>query len=218
VKENEWDDVYYVEEAPGYEPPTVTTLSARDVTHDEATLVGRLDDTGWQSYAYCYFEYGLTTPAYGNTTPEQRLQDLGEFSELIGGLTPGTTYHYRAVAYFEMEGVRYADYGSDRTFTTSTEPVLGFTMSNDVFTIPAGATHWWVTVVAASGYGAIDFGMKPIYQVLEYYGDVPTITRDIMISAHDAAGNSKQYDRFPYLLRPGKSYEWNWATHELGEI
>ena len=65
--------------------------------------------------ASCYFEYGLTT-AYGSDTsasPSTCTTDGESFSYTLTGLTPGATYHYRAVAVSVLGTV----YGSDVSFT-----------------------------------------------------------------------------------------------------
>ena len=67
------------------------------------------------------FSYGLTS-AYGSTTASAPLP--AGHSELlvsaaIGGLTPGTTYHYQLVV---TDGLGNRTLGDDETFTTATPP------------------------------------------------------------------------------------------------
>ena len=94
-------------------PVSVTTFSAWPVGYRMALLHGRLDDMGTASTVNVYFEWG-DPPDYGNRTKAKRMTHTGSFSAVLNGLTPGTTYYFRAVA--ESEGIRY--YGSDETFST----------------------------------------------------------------------------------------------------
>jgi len=65
-----------------------------------------------------YFEWGTST-AYGSKTP-LRVAGSGTsdvaVSELLTGLTPATTYHYRLVG----DNAAATVFGADRVFTTST--------------------------------------------------------------------------------------------------
>ncbi|GAJ10244.1 unnamed protein product, partial [marine sediment metagenome] len=93
--------------------PTVTTDPATALPAIGATLNGTLNQDGGEACA-CGFEWGLST-GYGTTTPSQS-KTIGEtFSQVIGGLIPNTTYHFRAFA-TNSAGMAY---GNDRTFFTS---------------------------------------------------------------------------------------------------
>ena len=91
-------------------PVSVTTFRAWPVGYRMALLHGRLDDMGTSSSVDVYFEWGETA---GSKTKVRRMTHTGRFSAVIHGLTPGTTYYFRAVA--EGESISY---GSDRNFTT----------------------------------------------------------------------------------------------------
>ncbi len=91
---------------------TVTTDPATGVGMVSANPNGTLDDNGGD-LCECGFEWGETV-AYGNTTPTQTKVTGEIFSQALSGLTPGTTYHFRAFA-TNMAGTSY---GVDRTFTT----------------------------------------------------------------------------------------------------
>ena len=89
------------------------TLPATDVTSTTATLNGSLSGCFGKGVPY-FFEYGATT-AYGTNTPDRAAPNGTPLvSEPIAGLTPGTTYHYRIVAFGEVAG-------GDVTFTTTAE-------------------------------------------------------------------------------------------------
>jgi len=97
-------------------PPSVTTNDATNIGSTSATLNGHLDSMGTASSVTVYFEWGTDTN-YGHTTTPQIMTSTGDFYFNLEGLTPGTTYHYRAVAVGDG-----TTYGSDKSFTTTTTP------------------------------------------------------------------------------------------------
>jgi hypothetical protein len=95
--------------------PTVTTLSATGIGQKSATLRGDVNPHGIATtYA---FQYG-TTNAYGAQT-SSHAAGTGTTSKTVslkvGGLTPGTTYHYRVIA-ANADGTTT---GADRAFKTT---------------------------------------------------------------------------------------------------
>jgi len=94
-------------------PPTATTGATTNVGETTATLNGTRSAGGSST---AHFQYG-TTAAYGASTATQSVGASGSPSPLsaaIGGLAPGTTYHFRLVA----ENSGGVAYGGDQTFTT----------------------------------------------------------------------------------------------------
>ncbi len=93
--------------------PTAATGAATGVGETSANLNGTVGAGGSST---AYFQYG-TTAAYGSSTAAQSVGASSRPSPLavaIGGLAPGTTYHFRLVAE-NPDGVVY---GGDQTFTT----------------------------------------------------------------------------------------------------
>jgi glucose/arabinose dehydrogenase len=94
---------------------SATTDPATKVTDDSARLNGHVNPNG--ATTTYWFEHGKTT-AYGDET-EHRDAGSGTtnvaVSELLGGLTANTTYHYRLCAVSEGTTVC----GDDRAFTTA---------------------------------------------------------------------------------------------------
>jgi hypothetical protein len=95
-------------------PPAVSTGGATGIQMSQATLNAGIDPRGFHSDYR--FEYGTTT-AYGSYTawtPAGFNPGAVPGSATIGGLQPGTTYHYRVVA----SNAAGTSYGADQTFTT----------------------------------------------------------------------------------------------------
>jgi len=98
--------------------PTVETQGAASVTGVSAELTGLIDPIG--DLTTYHFEYGPTT-AYGSQAPLTGEAAAGKnrqprtVTQLITGLQPETTYHYRLVATNSVGETA----GADRTFTTT---------------------------------------------------------------------------------------------------
>jgi len=101
--------------------PAAATSTATSVTSTGAIINGILSSLGSSSSAAVSFNWGLTS-SYGNTTAAQTMISSKSFTATLTGLTPATTYHFRAVAIGSS-----TVYGSDITFTTGsvvTPPVM----------------------------------------------------------------------------------------------
>lgn len=130
LTETEGNPTYFGEGGGGWNVFTETELSpvllAPEVTTDpalwigplSATLDGTLDSGGGIQPCDCGFEWG-ETDAYGNTTPTEKKETGDGFSQVITGLLPNTTYHFRAFA----AGFG-TSYGDDRTFITAPAMIL----------------------------------------------------------------------------------------------
>jgi len=98
----------------GQQLPTVTTITASNITENGATLNGTVNPNGLTTT--WYFEWGTTT-SYGNSTvinsAGSGLNNVSVNSN-ITGLLPGYTYHFRLVAVNSNGTVN----GNDLTFTT----------------------------------------------------------------------------------------------------
>jgi hypothetical protein len=103
--------------------PTVTTGQASDVRPTTAVLNATVDPNG-QTVATCLFEYGASA-AYGSTTPCTPAPGAGvspaAVSAPLGGLSAGTTYHFRIVA----ANATGRSEGADQSFTTGDPPEYG---------------------------------------------------------------------------------------------
>jgi hypothetical protein len=100
--------------------PSVDTLPAANIGYTSARLSGSL--YGKDVATNYYFEYGPTS-SYGQRTAERKArgeESSEENAAEVGGLAPGTTYHYRIVATNDYG----TSYGADETVSTGTEPVV----------------------------------------------------------------------------------------------
>jgi Immunoglobulin I-set domain./Fibronectin type III domain. len=95
--------------------PTVQTSAASSITTTTAQLNSTVNPNG--SSTTFYFQYGTTT-GYGSTTASGNTSVSLTVNYSLTGLAPGTTYHYRIVAYNSTG----TSYGGDVTFTTSAPP------------------------------------------------------------------------------------------------
>jgi hypothetical protein len=96
-------------------PPGISAASASGITSSTATLNAALDSRGHTTT--WYFDYG-TTSSYGlKTASHTQGSNPGarNVSDGIGGLSPGTVYHYRLVA-TNSSGTTA---GPDTAFTTA---------------------------------------------------------------------------------------------------
>lgn len=101
-------------------PPLATTLAASDVWAHHATLNALLQTDGLTTEYH--FEHGPTTN-YGSFTATNTLVDgafVGVFSNVVNGLLPDSTYHFRVVASNSTGEV----IGQDMSFTTSLTTVV----------------------------------------------------------------------------------------------
>jgi hypothetical protein len=116
--------------------PGVLYGDPTNVTQSAATLQGSINPSD-KTTTY-YFEYGTTT-GYGAMTTQATLPKSKAWqavSAAITGLSAGSTYHYRIVAW-NGGGTNDKAVGSDHTFTTASTPVS----PGDPFSSPGDTTQ-----------------------------------------------------------------------------
>jgi phosphodiesterase/alkaline phosphatase D-like protein/sugar lactone lactonase YvrE len=140
-------------------PPTVSATSSMNETPVGTTL--RANVNPHSAPTFYRFEYGPDT-GYGFQTP--LIGSLGEdeidhpVSVQISNLSPGTTYHFRAVAFnFGGMGV-----GPDRTFNTPNVPTVANTESSAVGQTTATLSARLLPGFRPTTYH-FDFGTSPSY-------------------------------------------------------
>ncbi|MEX2105645.1 MAG: NHL repeat-containing protein [Solirubrobacterales bacterium] len=133
--------------------PKASTKAASAITASQATLAGTVN-SGCLPTTY-RFDYG-TSASYEQSVPvpgketAAATEDI-QASELLGGLAPATTYHFRLVA-TNAEGTAY---GEDKTFETGasgmagqlaamaiTQPFSGSAASQNQFSVNFSALGW----------------------------------------------------------------------------
>jgi hypothetical protein len=145
--------------------PTATTEHARHVTDTTAVLRGTINPHGVDTdYT---FNYGVT-PSYGATTPARSAgsgRKTITVAVRIGGLEPGTTYHFQIAAVSAAGSAS----GADLTFKTKGNPpstvttggavAVGTERAGVTGTIdPNGApTTWYVQYGLSTAYGVQTF-------------------------------------------------------------
>ena len=100
--------------------PAATTSPATSIGAASARLNGSVDPNG-RATSY-FFEYGTST-SYGSKTSTSSAgagSNGVAVAKTVGGLSPGTTYHFRLVATSSVGTVR----GADRAFTTLSPPTV----------------------------------------------------------------------------------------------
>ena len=129
-------------------PPVISNVTASNVTGTAATIGWTTDHTTDTTV-----EYGLTT-AYGSSASNPALVTSHVLT--LSGLTPATTYHYRALSVDEF-GQPAAS--GDATFTTVAVPVASNVTVSD--RTETGATISWTTDHATTSQ--VDFGLTTAY-------------------------------------------------------
>jgi hypothetical protein len=108
-------------------PPTVVTGAATSVLNTTATLGGTISSIGDSTVTTRGFQYGLTE------TPTWNVNETGSFSTgayslNVSGISPGTTYHFRAFAV----NAAGTGYGSWVTFATYDYPDISTVDASNV--------------------------------------------------------------------------------------
>lgn len=141
---------------------TATTGTATNVTDTAAQLNGTVNPGGKSGIQY-RFDYGTSTSYGSSTTPKGVTGNTPQnVTELLSGLTPNTTYHFRVVAINTASNPDTSCTGSDATFTTTNtgQPMTG----PIVATGPADQ----VTATSARITGAIIPGASAVQYAFAY--------------------------------------------------
>lgn len=117
--------------------PLAVTIPADQLTTTTATLRGNIDPNGWRTMSS--FVYG-TSAAYGQTmifieSPADDLETPFDFSRVLSGLSPHTTYHFAAAINYNRGSMAT---GPDAIFTTlNTNPVATTDNAATAYRTPA---------------------------------------------------------------------------------
>ena len=143
----------------------VATSGYDNVTTTTAALNGNLTSMGGSTTVNVRFEWGTTT-AYGSQTTPQAMSGKGFFTANLTGLTPGATYHFRAVA---VGGL--TTYGDDITFVATPLGVPAVTTDAESLVSTSSATlNGNLTDLGTSGNVTVSFE----YGATTAYGSTTT--------------------------------------------
>jgi len=166
--------------------PNVTTGIASSITATGVTLSGNVTSDGGATVAARGFLYG--TNASNLTQTVQSGSGTGSFTKSLTGLTPGTTYYYKAYA----TNSAGTDYGEVMSFTTVSVPTVttgtassitatGATLSGNVtsdggatvttrgFLYGTNASNLTQTVQSGSGTGSFIANLTGLTSGTTYY-------------------------------------------------
>jgi hypothetical protein len=171
--------------------PVVTTNATTNLEEANVTLNGWIEENNSKD-VWVRFEYGLTTSYGTNTSNQSGLTEGDTFSAVIGGLTPGTLYHYRS---YINDSDDNNDTGADMTFTTKPEGPTG--MAATVYTT-------YIGLVWTKGTGA---SRTTLYRKVD---STPASVGDGTL-LYNGTGNS--YDDYSLTADTHYYYRaWSWTT------
>jgi hypothetical protein len=181
--------------------PSVDRQSTSGVTLIEATLKAQINPNN-QPLTSCKFEYGETN-TYGHELPCEPpgLEGYGDkpvAANIVGGLTPAETYHYRVVA-VNATGTTE---GPDQTFTT-----LPFPPTVTFEAATAGTDTATVTFTANAQGGDTEYAVR--------YGAGMTYTAQVQGDAGHSRGAVAITVSLPELA-PGTTYHFSVKVQNAG--
>ena len=142
-------------------PPSVETDEATATGTNSARLKGELTSLGTAGSVIVSFEWGTATGAYTNVAAGGLRTGTGSLSADLIGLSPGTTYCFRAKA----EGDGPPVYGEKKSFTTLTTPAsVGTRSATDVHSTTATLNGILDDLGTASSVRvSFEWGITPAY-------------------------------------------------------
>ncbi len=199
--------------------PTVTTNTATLLTSTSAVLNGNLLNLGTASSVTVSFEWGTTT-GYGSETTPQAMSSTGSFSTTLSGLTPATTYHFRA----KVVNNNDTAYGSDTSFTTTTATatatggggqtsVASKITSQGVITqsVTAKSEDGICRLTIKDGTKALDKSASPLSQItITPLTELPPLTKNA-----DIIGLAYNFGPDGTIFAPPITLEFNYAPSDI---
>lgn len=188
--------------------PTVTTRPATSIAPGHATLQADVNPHGSPTtYSFQYSPSNGTRTDYGAQTPARAVGDgtsAKRVSAVISGLTPGTTYHYRAIA-SNADGTTT---GADRTFRTKLPPAKPPTILG---TAPFGPSANGLTFTALVNPNAaattyrFQYGTSTAYGLETFGKSIPagTVPRSVEFGINSLASHTTYHFRVVATNRAG---------------
>lgn len=141
--------------------PVVVTTSATNISPIIATLNGTINAAN--NIVSSFFDYGLTT-SYGISTPGSPASITGSVATpcavTLSGLTPVTTYHFRAKG-ITSSGITV--YGNDMTFNTLNFPPVVTTTAATFVTTNSATMNGTVNANGATTEVTFEYGPTNAY-------------------------------------------------------
>jgi hypothetical protein len=139
--------------------PAVTTNDATDLATTSASLNGNLDSVGTAASVIVSFEWGTTTGSYTQTTDNQTLSATSPFFANLTGLTPGTTYYFRAKAVGDGQ-----DLGDEKSFIALGTPTVTTSAATSLATTSATLNGNLTTLGTATSVNvSFEWGLTTSY-------------------------------------------------------
>jgi hypothetical protein len=152
----------------------IVTESASRITSNSAVLNGLIATFGSSGSVSAWFEYGTDT-TYGNRTPQMDLDTPGNFTCMLTGLSPGTTYYFRSAALADGRPVS----GQYSTFTTAASSDLSIATGVASSVSPSSALlHAYIN----------SLGSAPDVRVWFNFGQSPECDRSTPVLILTSAG------------------------------
>ena len=179
-------------------PPTVTTSNTyNNLTSTSVNLGGTINSMGGTSSVTAGICLSTTNPpTTSNTYLQSNYSSTGTYSKDFTGLTPGTTYYYRAYAYNSNNSFSNPTYGDTYYFTTPVEVAIGSTSSTNS-TIPTYTFYNYS--LTQQIYKASEIGYTgTINSISFYHSGSSSITRSLVIYMKNTTTSTlSAYDTSP---------------------
>ena len=137
----------------------VNTEPANGITANSAVLNGYITSLGPSGSISAWFDYG-TDSSFGSNTQRQALAKTGNFTYMVSGLSPGTTYYFRVAAFADGRTAN----GQYSTFTTTAASVLSITTREaGLVTLSSAELHAYINSIGSAPYirAWFNFGTVP---------------------------------------------------------
>jgi len=165
------DQVFTTVSLPGI---VVNTEPANGVTSNSAVLNGYITSLGPSGTIFAWFDYG-TDSSFGSNTQRQPLAKPGNFTYMLSGLSPGTTYYFRIAASADGRSAG----GQYSTFTTAVAPVLSITTREaSQVTLSSAELHAYINSI----------GSSPAIRAWFNYGAGPECSMSTPVLTYSSAG------------------------------
>jgi phosphodiesterase/alkaline phosphatase D-like protein len=156
--------------------PDISAIAASNITVQSATITWNTDEP-----ASSQLDYGTTT-SYGSSTPLDTTL-VTSHSINLGGLQPGTTYHYRVRS---TDSVGNTTISVDGTFSTdavvdSTPPVISNVLVSNLTT--STATITWTTNEASNTQ--VEYGTTNAYGSQSTLNSSPVTSHTVTLTGLD---------------------------------